>query len=52
LAFFFLVDFLFSSLTTPKIDSAWEGRGDLALFVNKINNLTTQSWKNILAFAS
>ena len=27
------------------------GKG-LAVFVNKINNLTTQSWKIILAFAS
>jgi hypothetical protein len=30
------------------IDSA----GGLAVFVNKINNLATQSWKKILAFAS
>jgi hypothetical protein len=27
-------------------------RGALTVFVNKINNLATQSWKNILAFAS
>jgi hypothetical protein len=26
--------------------------GGLAVFVNKINNLATQSWKKILAFAS
>ena len=25
---------------------------NLAVFVNKLNNLATQSWKNILAFAS
>jgi hypothetical protein len=31
------------------IDSAV---GGLAVFVNKINNLTTQSWKKILTFAS
>ena len=30
------------------IDSA--GGGDLAVFVNKINNQATQSWKKILAF--
>ena len=29
-----------------------EGGGGLAVFVNKINNLATQSWKQILAFAS
>jgi hypothetical protein len=35
------------------IDSAGEGeRGDLAAFVDKLNNLATQSWKKILAFAS
>jgi hypothetical protein len=34
------------------IDSAWGGEGDLVVFVNKINNLATQSWKKILAFAS
>jgi hypothetical protein len=36
------------------IDSAGGrgGDGGLAVFVNKINNLATQSWKNILAFAS
>jgi hypothetical protein len=28
------------------------GGGGLAVFVNKINNLATQSWKNILTFAS
>jgi hypothetical protein len=28
------------------------GTGGLAVFVNKINNLATQSWKKILAFAS
>ena len=33
------------------IDSAGGG-GGLAVFVNKINNLATQSWKKILAFAS
>jgi hypothetical protein len=27
-------------------------RGGLAVIVNKINNLATQSWKKILAFAS
>ena len=27
------------------------GRGGLAVFVNKINNLATQSWKQILTFA-
>jgi hypothetical protein len=27
-------------------------RGGLAVFVNKINNLATQSWKKMLAFAS
>jgi hypothetical protein len=32
------------------IDSG--GREGLAVFVNKINNLATQSWKKILAFAS
>jgi hypothetical protein len=32
------------------IDSV--GEGGLAVFVNKINNLATQSWKKILAFAS
>ena len=32
------------------IDSG--GEGGLAVFVNKINNLATQSWKKILAFAS
>ena len=30
----------------------WEEGGGLAVFVNKINNLATQSWKKILAFAS
>ena len=28
------------------------GERGLAVFVNKINNLVTQSWKKILAFAS
>ena len=28
------------------------GEGGLAVFVNKINNLATQSWKKIQAFAS
>ena len=28
------------------------GGGGLAVFVNKINNLPTQSWKKILAFVS
>ena len=28
------------------------GGGGLAVFVNKINNVATQSWKKILTFAS
>jgi hypothetical protein len=39
---------LFPSLFWEQpIDSA--GGGGLAVFVNKINNLATQSWKKILA---
>ena len=43
---YFLVCFGDNQLIPPG------GGGGLAVFVNKINNLVTHSWKKILAFAS
>jgi hypothetical protein len=46
---------MFISPKTPfhlvRVLSRQDVEGGLAVFVNKINNLATQSWKKILAFA-